>query len=90
MSTYRIYVDSRDRKSGTATNFEYALPYTLNIRERSRASVDAVVVPNSIKTVGHLNKVIYVQEIQNTADTQGSAIEGFSSERGTIQLKLFE
>ena len=70
MSTYRIYVDSRDRKSGTATNFEYALPYTLNIRERSRASVDAVVVPNSIKTVGHLSKVIYVQEIQNTADTQ--------------------
>ena len=62
MSTYRIYLDSRERKSGTATDFEYALPYTLSIRERSLAMVDVVVVPNSIKTVGAKNNMIYVRE----------------------------
>ena len=70
MSTYRIYVDSRERKSGTATEFEYALPYTLNIREKSRASVDVVVVPNSIKTVSARNDIIYVQETATIGDTQ--------------------
>ena len=51
MSTYRIYVDSRDRQSGTAEDFTYALPYTLNITEKSLANIDAVVIPNSIPTV---------------------------------------
>ena len=51
MSTYRIYVDSRDRQSGTAEDFTYALPYTVNITEKSLANMDAVVIPNSIKTV---------------------------------------
>ena len=51
MSTYRIYVDSRDRQSGTAEDFTYALPYSLNITEKSLANMDAVVIPNSIQTV---------------------------------------
>ena len=62
MSTYRIYVDSRERKSGYATHFEYALPYSLTIKERSLAMVDVVVVPNNIKTVGVFNNMIYVKE----------------------------
>ena len=62
MSTYRIYLDSRERKSGSASDFEYLLPYTLSIRERSLAMVDVVVVPNSIKTVGAKNNMIYVRE----------------------------
>ena len=69
MSTYRIYLDSRERKSGTATDFEYALPYTLSIRERSLAMVDVVVVPNSIKTVGAKNSYIYVRETVTVGGT---------------------
>ena len=51
MSSYRIYVDSRDRQSGSAEDFTYALPYTLNITEKSLANIDAVVIPNNIQTV---------------------------------------
>ena len=74
MSTYRIYLDSRERKSGTATDFEYALPYTLSIRERSLAMVDVVVVPNSIKTVGAKNNMIYVRETMTVGGTVEVAI----------------
>ena len=63
MSTYRIYVDSRDRQSGTAEDFTYALPYTVNITEKSLANMDAVVIPNSIKTViAGKNDLIYFRE----------------------------
>ena len=64
-----MYLDSRERKSGTATDFEYALPYTLSIRERSLAMVDVVVVPNSIKTVGKKNSNIYVKEMMTVGGT---------------------
>ena len=66
MSTYRIYVDSRDRQSGTAEDFTYALPYTVNITEKSLANMDAVVIPNSIKTViAGKNDLIYFRENSN-------------------------
>ena len=66
MPTYRIYVDSRDRRSGTPTNFEYALPYSLAIKEQSLANIDVVVVPNSIPTViAGKNDKIYMREIDN-------------------------
>ena len=68
MSTYRIYVDSRHRRSGTVTNFEYALPYSLTIKERSLAMIDAVVIPNSIKQVGPRNNMIYVRETATIGD----------------------
>ena len=71
MPTCKIYVDARERKSGAATNFEYALPYSLSIKERSLAMIDVVVVPNSILTVGPNNNIIYVKE---TA-TIGSDVE---------------
>ena len=63
MSTCRIYVDSRDRQSGSAEDFTYALPYTLNITEKSLANIGAVVVPNSIQTViSGVNDLIYFRE----------------------------
>ena len=66
MSTYRIYVDSRDRQSGTAEDFTYALPYTVNITEKSLANIDAVVIPNSIQTViAGKNDLIYFRENTN-------------------------
>ena len=64
MSTYRIYVDSRDRKDGTPESFEFQLPYSLAIREKSLANIDVVVVPNSIMTViPGVNDPIYLREI---------------------------
>ena len=63
MSTLRVYCDSRDRKSGSATFFEYALPYSLAIQEKSLANIDVVVVPNSIQTViAGVNDLIYLRE----------------------------
>ena len=66
MSTYRIYVGSRDRKSGTPESFEFQLPYSLPIREKSLANIDVVVVPNSIMAViPGVNDLIYVRETSN-------------------------
>ena len=66
MSTYRIYVDSRDRKSGSPTAFEYALPFSLPISEPSLANIDVVVLHNSIKTVtAGVNDMIYMRENDN-------------------------
>ena len=59
-------MDSRDRQSGTAEDFTYALPYSLNITEKSLANMDAVVIPNSIKTViTGKNDLIYFRENSN-------------------------
>ena len=67
MSTYRIYVDSRDRQpGGKAEAFTYALPYSLNITEKSLANIDAVCIPNSIQTViPGKNDLIYFRENNN-------------------------
>ena len=63
MSTYRIYVDSRDRRTGSAESFEYALPYSLVVQEKSLANIDVVVIPNSIPTVIEgVNDMIYLKE----------------------------
>ena len=62
MSTYRIYVDSRDRQSGTAEDFTYALPYTLNTTEKSLANIDAVVIPNNIQTVIAGKTTLFISE----------------------------
>ena len=66
MSTYRIYVDSRDRKDGTPESLEFQLPYSLAIREKSLANIDVVVVPNSIQTViPGVNDSVHVRETSN-------------------------
>ena len=66
MSTYRIYVDSRDRKSGSPESFEYALPYSLPIQQKSLANIDVVCLNNSIQTViPGVNDLIYLRETSN-------------------------
>ena len=66
MSTFWIYVDRRDRQSGSAEDFTYTLPYTLNIAEKSLANIDAVVVPNTIQTViPGKSDLIYFRENNN-------------------------
>ena len=56
MSVYRIYVDSRmcqDPANSTHTDFEFALPCSISIKDKSLTMVACVVVPNSSKTVQH-------------------------------------
>lgn len=47
----RIYVDSRSRVSGTDTDFEFALPMSIDIPVESEAVLDSIVIPNSIRTI---------------------------------------
>ena len=54
MSTYRIYIDSREREdkaNSTDTDFVFALPSPITIANQSLANVDVVCIPNSIRTV---------------------------------------
>ena len=62
MPTHRIYVGRRERTSGKHTQFEFALPITLSIREKSLVMIDVVCVPNSILTVQQdKNDTIYLK-----------------------------
>ena len=59
----KIYVDSRSRVSGTNTDFEFALPYSIAIPEESAMVVDQVLIPNSFYTIETgVNDVIYILE----------------------------
>ena len=60
MSTYRIYVDSRERQDpthNTNETFELALPSPITILEKSLAMIDVVCVPNSILTVTEIRTI---------------------------------
>ena len=66
MSTYRIYVDSRERVDGSNTDFQVALPFSLAIKEKSLALLDVVCVPNSILTVTeNKNDTIWLKETKS-------------------------
>ena len=70
MSTYRIYVDSRERVEGTDTNFTFELPYSLSIKEKSLAMIDVVCTPNSILIVTtNKNDTIWVRETRSFEET---------------------
>ena len=47
----QIFVDSRDRVSGTSTDFVIQLPQTLNIESRTRGRIDNLRVPLTIPTI---------------------------------------
>ena len=48
---------------GTPESFEFQLPYSLAIREKSLANIDVVCVPNSIMTViPGVNDLLYLTE----------------------------
>ena len=68
---YRVYVGSTEWKSGTATPFEYALLYTLAIKERSLAMIHVVVVPSSIKIGPSFLSLFVAQKNPVTTLTSG-------------------
>ena len=51
MEAHRLYIDSRDRSSGTATDFEYQLANSIVIEKECTATLDCVLIPNSWYTV---------------------------------------
>ena len=71
MSIYRIYVDSREHKSGTATHSEYPLVYTVRIRERAHIRIAFLCVPNNLLAVqANRNNMICVNELATIGDTE--------------------
>ena len=51
MEAHRLYIDSRDRSSGTATDFEYQLANDIVISQECTATLDCVLIPVSWNTV---------------------------------------
>ena len=47
----QIFVDSRDRTSGTSSNFSMTLPQTLALESGHQGRIDDVRIPNSFPTV---------------------------------------
>ena len=63
MQFQRLYIDSRDRVSGTPEDFEYQLATNIVVHEESIATLDTVLIPNSWYTVTKdVNDRIYVTE----------------------------
>ena len=57
----QIFVDSRDRISGTPSDFTIQLPATLVLPEGHTCRIDDLRVPVTIPTVSSLNNTIQVQ-----------------------------
>ena len=52
--TTRLYIDSRERQNPDRTSdsdFVYALPSPINIKEGSKAIIESVAVPNTMSTI---------------------------------------
>ena len=65
----RLYIDSRDRVSGDASEFVYQTPLQLDIKQESIAVLDTVLIPVSWYVVEEgVNDRIYVAE-QNFSGT---------------------
>ena len=63
MEVQRIYVDSRDRVSGDASEFAFRLGIDINIPKASVAVLDTVAIPVSWYTVERgVNDRIYMSE----------------------------
>ena len=77
MQFQRLYIDSRDRVSGTAESFEYQLPNNIMVGEESIAVLDSVLIPNSWYTVTKgKNDGIYIREDSDAVGTYRVAILG--------------
>ena len=76
----QIFVDSRDRSSGTSSDFSMALPQTLSLPSGSQGRIDDLRLPNAIPTISDANNKIEVlmngtysqRTMQNGNCNQGS------------------
>lgn len=63
MGMQRLYVDSRDRSSGTNEDFIYALPRAMQVPQESVAVLDTVFIPHSYYSVtAGVDDRVYLQE----------------------------
>ena len=70
MQFQRLYIDSRDRDSGTQSEFEYQLSTNVVVQQESLAVLDTVLIPNSWYTVTkNKNDRIYIREDFNRIDS---------------------
>ena len=56
----QIFVDSRDRSSGTSANFSMALPQTLSLSSGHQGRIDDLRLPNAIPTISDASNKINV------------------------------
>ena len=56
----QIFVDSRDRVSGTSTDFTIQLPENLSLEAGHRARIDSLRVPLTVPTIDSTNNTILV------------------------------
>ena len=57
----QIFVDSRDRVSGTSTDFTIQLPENLSLETGHRGRIDSLRVPLTVPTIDSTNNTIIVQ-----------------------------
>ena len=70
MQFQRLYIDSRDRVSGTQSEFEYQLSTNVVVQQESIAVLDTVLIPNSWYTVTkNKNDRIYIREESNRVES---------------------
>lgn len=61
----KFYIDSRDRSSGTNTNFTWSPPISLDLGEPHIALLDTTLIPNSFPAViANYNDKIYLYETE--------------------------
>ena len=56
----QIFVDSRDRVSGTSTDFTIQLPENLSLEAGHRGRIDSLRVPLTVPTIDSTNNTIIV------------------------------
>jgi len=61
----QIFVDSRDRSSGTSTDFTMPLPQTLSLDSGHQGRIDDLRLPNAIPTISDSNG--WIDVLQNGA-----------------------
>ena len=54
----QIFVDSRDRSSGTSTDFSMSLPQTLSLESGHQGRIDDLRLPNAIPTISEANNTL--------------------------------
>ena len=58
----RLYVDSRDRVTGSASNFAINLPESVVVTEETNATIDRVLIPHSWYLIDDHNNRFYITE----------------------------
>ena len=67
LSVQKLYIDSRYRASGTASNFEYELPEKVELPKNTRAFITEFTGVNGWDTVNLTNNNFYLIEQQSNS-----------------------